>query len=319
MEFFATESLLKLLPAPFVAAALGGGLAVEELVAQTLGHVRASLASGAAQALLRRVEDARGGLPREGTREEWRSLALALAGLGGVGPAAAAGLVCRAAEGDTGDEGRGRCLRASAPLSVGDVVLEDRPLAAAIRRERDGDGLAPPPCHWCGAAVGVAAVRCPGCTDALYCGSRCLAEAFVTEHQAECGVDPLPLLLPAETTLARRVRRRCLADPAARATVQALEGHESALQADAALGHALQAAVAAVLEDGEAANGGAAVQTTCAELFSHLCRIDSNAHAITDVVAAGEDGTAVSREAEVRLAVALYPVRKWRKRFELGF
>ena len=29
------------------AAALGGGLAVEELVAQTLGHVRASLASGA--------------------------------------------------------------------------------------------------------------------------------------------------------------------------------------------------------------------------------------------------------------------------------
>ena len=315
MEPFATESLLKLLPAPFVAAALGGGLAVEELVAQTLGHVQASLASGgAAHPLLRRVEDARGSLPREGTREEWRSLALALAGLGGVGPAAAAGLVCRAAEGDTGDEGRGRCLRAGAPLSVGDVVLEDRPLAAAIRRY--GDGLAPPRCHWCGAAAGVAAVRCPGCTDALYCGSRCLAEAFVTEHQAECGVDPLPLLLPAETTLARRLRRRCLADPAARATVQALEGHESALQADAALGHALQAAVAAVLEDVEAANG---VQTTCAELFSHLCRIDSNAHAITDVVAAGEDGTAVSREAEVRLAVALYPVRKWRKRFELGF
>ena len=97
--------------------------------------------------------------------------------------------------------------------------------------------------------------------------------------------------------------------------MQALEGHESALQADAALGHALQAAVATVLEDGEAANGGAAVQTTCAELFSHLCRIDSNAHAITDVVSAGEDGTAVSREAEVRLAVALYPVRKWRTRF----
>ena len=35
--------------------------------------------------------------------------------------------------------------------TLGDVVLEDRPLAAAIRR--DGDGLAPPRCHWCGAAA----------------------------------------------------------------------------------------------------------------------------------------------------------------------
>ena len=138
----------------------------------------------------------------------------------------------------------GRCIQASAVVNAGVTVLTELPLAAARRREGSAAKLAtaateshrgaeaggteifaaaatelqaaiPPTCDWCYRPT-LAPLACAGgkgveeddgagagCADALYCSHGCRSAAWTAEHRYECRC-ALPLLLPAETTLARR-------------------------------------------------------------------------------------------------------------------
>ena len=212
------------------------------------------------------------------------------------------------AEGLAQANGSGRCLVATRPVGApGSTLLVDTPLAVAIRRGDPGVQR----CHWC-MDVAVAAIPCPGCADARYCTARCRAAAWADEHQAECGC-PLTLLLPAETVLAQRLRRLCRRDDSAAATVHALEGHEQDLDLEVSIGHALQAATVALLDSGDSEVAQQQAEELASDVFSMLCRIGSNSHAITAVVSLADSDTAASSGVSVeqvkqdRLAVAVYP------------
>ncbi len=226
----------------------------------------------------------------------------------------------------------GRCLVTTGAVSgAGTLLLADQPLALAVHRAGGREQR----CHWC-TKVAASPLPCSRCADAVYCSRSCRAAASA-EHQTECGC-ALSLLLPTETTLACRLQRLCTGDDDALSTVQTLQSHEANLDIESCVDHCLQAAVAALLlKDLRAQNQNETKsssrvrieQAWAMELCGYLCRIDTNAHAITAVVplqreetASDDDGrsffhsdsssnssTGVSIEkvTQERVAVALYP------------
>lgn len=250
----------------------------------------------------------------------------------GVRAAGATGPTALVKEGRSGLDTSGRCLVTTGAVSgAGTLLLADQPLALAVHRAGGREQR----CHWC-TKVAASPLPCSGCADAVYCSRSCRAAASA-EHQTECGC-ALSLLLPAETTLACRLQRLCTGDDDASSTVQTLQSHEANLDVERCVDHCLQAAVAALLlKDLRAQNQNETKtssrvrieQAWAMDLCGYLCRIDTNAHAITAVVplqpeetASDDDGRSfvhsnsssnsstgvlIEKVTQERVAVALYP------------
>ena len=220
----------------------------------------------------------------------------------------------------------GRHLRARSCIDSGQVLLNELPIAAARRTEND-EGKH---CHWCFAeAVCGAVTPCPGCSYAVYCSRHCQRQAWVAEHQNECGC-VLPLILPAETTLSWRLHRlhtHCTSKGVVD-SIRSMISHERSLDREAQLGLALQATVCSAVDQLQLIHNTEAdytnpsqklidqVAAKAKDILLQLCRIGCNGIAVT-AVQSGEFSKVSTQNAhtqnaivealhERRLAVAIY-------------
>lgn len=220
----------------------------------------------------------------------------------------------------------GRHLRARSCIDSGQVLLNELPIAAARRTENDGGKH----CHWCFAeAVCGAVTPCPGCSYAVYCSRHCQRQAWVVEHQNECGC-VLPLIFAAETTLAWRLHRLCMHSTSKGVvdSIGSMISHEKSLDREAQLGLAIQAAVCSAVDQLQLIRNTEAdcndpsqelidqVASEAKDILLQLCRIRCNGIAVT-AVQSGKFSKVSSQNAhtqnafvealhERRLAVAIY-------------